>query len=62
MLYRYRGIVINVITQDGRTTTAVPVSEEAIRMFTLDEGVIKIPNKLLNIFKHDTREIRRVSM
>ena len=62
MLYRYRGIVINVITRNGRVATAVPVSKEAVDMFTLDNGVMYIPNETLKIFKNEDREIRGVNV
>ena len=55
MIYRYKNIVIRVISQDGRYTTAVPVSEKAMDMFTLEKGVIYLPNETLKIFTNDIR-------
>ena len=62
-LYVYKDIEIDVIEEDGRYATALPVSEEAVRLFTLTEGKIKIPIDLLHkIFKHDTRPINRINL
>ena len=55
MLYQYKNIVIKVISQDGRYTSAVPVSNEAIDMFTLEDGVMYLPNETLKIFTNDIR-------
>ncbi len=61
--YRYKDIEIEVIEQDGRYATVVPVSEEAIRLFTLDDGKIKIPIDLLQkIFTDETKTIRGIGM
>lgn len=54
-LYRYRNIEIEVIGKDGRYADAIPVSDEAHRIFTLYNGVMKVPLVTLQLFKHDTK-------
>ena len=55
MIYRYNDIVIRVISRERGVASAIPVSETAKQMFTLDDGVLKIPIETLKIFDNDIR-------
>ena len=55
MLYKYRDIEIEVVSKDYRYADAIPISDEAHRLFTLYNGVIKIPLETLKLFNNDVR-------